>query len=449
MNQPQSDIKDSYLSQFEVLSGNGAEGMPDWLQVIRGAAMEQFGTTGFPDSADERWRFTNMRRLTEGAFNLAGGDSAKITRADLDGHILAASADQCLVFVNGRFSADLSSTGGLPEGVVATSIGAATRSDLKLVERHLARYARPGDNPFTALSTAFIVDAGFLFIPPDVVLDKPIQLLFLSLATQTPSVSHPRCLIVADGRSTAAVVEVYAGHGAGEYWTNSVTEAVIGEEARLEMYRIQQEGEQAHHTATTQSYQARDSVYGLTTIELGAMLSRHDINAVLDGEGAECHLYGLSQLRGRQHVDHHTTIEHAKPHCNSWEYFNGIYDERSRGVFTGRIVVRPGAQQTDSKQTNNSLLLSDAARADSQPQLEIYADDVKCTHGATLGPIDDRALFYFRSRGIEAEAARNLLTYGFGIEILNKIGIGELRQRLDDVLHMRLDEGAKRRRKKR
>ena len=445
MNQQQRD----YLSQFKALSSNGAEGMPRWLQVIRGAAMEQFGATGFPDSGDERWRFTSMRRLTEVTFNLAAADAERITRADVGRHVLSSSADQCLVFVNGRFSADLSSLGGLPEGVVATSICTATGADLALAEHHLAKYARPGDNPFTALSTAFMVDGGFLFIPTDVVLDRPIQLLFLSVATKTPSVSHPRCLVVADGGSTASVVEVYAGHGAGEYWTNSVTEAVVGEKARLETYRLQQESDQAHHTATTQSYQARDSVYGLTTVELGALLSRHDINAVLDGEGAECHLYGLSQLRGRQHVDHHTTIEHAKPHCNSWEYFNGIYDDRSRGVFTGRIVVQPGAQQTDSKQTNNNLLLSDAARADSQPQLEIYADDVKCTHGATLGPVDDRALFYFQSRGIEAETARNLLTYGFGVEILNKIGIGELRQRLDDVLHSRLEEGAQRRRMKR
>jgi Fe-S cluster assembly protein SufD len=449
MNRRLPDVKDSYLSQFKALSGNGAEGMPGWLQAIRGAAMEQFGATGFPGSGDERWRFTNMRRLTEATFSLAGADTEMVTREDIDRHVLVSSADQCLVFVNGRFAADLSSLGGLPEGVVATSIGTATRSDLKSAERHLTKYARPGDNPFTALSTAFMIDGGLLFIPPNVVLDNPIQLLFLSVATRTPSVSHPRCLIVAEGGSTASVVEVYAGHGTGEYWTNSVTEVVVGENARLETYRIQQESEQAHHTATTQSYQARAGVFGLTTVELGALLSRHDINAVLDGEGAECHLYGLSQLRGRQHVDHHTTIEHAKPHCNSWEYFNGIYDNRSRGVFTGRIVVRPDAQQTDSKQTNNSLLLSDTARADSQPQLEIYADDVKCTHGATLGPIDERALFYFRSRGIEAETARHLLTYGFGVEILTKIGIAELRQRLDDILHSRLEEGAKRRRRKR
>jgi Fe-S cluster assembly protein SufD len=232
----------------------------------------------------------------------------------------------------------------------------------------------------------------------------------------------------------------------GTYWTNAVTEAVVQENARLHLYRVQREGAQASHTATTQSHQRRDSNFALTTIEIGGALSRHDINAVLAGQGAECSLYGLTQIQGKQHVDHHTTIEHARPHCNSWEFFNGIYDDKSRGVFTGRILVHPGAQQTDSKQTNNNLLLSKGARADSQPQLEIYADDVKCTHGATLGPIDEKALFYLQTRGIEAEVARNLLTYGFGVEILNKIEIAELRELLDELVHARLDEGAERRR---
>jgi Fe-S cluster assembly protein SufD len=213
----------------------------------------------------------------------------------------------------------------------------------------------------------------------------------------------------------------------------------------MEAYRIQREPEGAFHTATTQSVQGRSSVFTSTAFVFGAALSRHDINATLDGEGAECTLNGLSVLRGDQHADHHTTLEHAKPHCPSWELFNGIYDGRARGVFTGRIIVRPGAQRTDSKQTNNNLLLSEEARADSQPQLEIYADDVKCTHGATLGPIDPRMMFYLQSRGLPATAARNLLTYGFGAEILNSVSLEELRTQLDTLLRRRLDEGAHRR----
>ena len=232
---------------------------------------------------------------------------------------------------------------------------------------------------------------------------------------------------------------------AGPAWTNVVTEVVLSEKARFETYRIQYESERAYHTATTQTYLQRDSSFYLNTIVLGSALCRHDINAVLDGPGAECTLYGLSQIRGQQHVDHHTTIDHAQPQCNSWEFFNGIYDDQARGVFTGRIIVRPGAQQTDSKQTSNSLLLSERARADSQPQLEIYANDVKCTHGATLGPIDERSLFYLRSRGLTAEEARNVLTYGFGAEILSKIKLDEVRGRLDALIKGRLEEGSTRR----
>jgi Fe-S cluster assembly protein SufD len=210
-------------------------------------------------------------------------------------------------------------------------------------------------------------------------------------------------------------------------------------------YRIQREREDAFHTATTQSRQGRGSVLTSVTLAFGARLSRHDINAVLDGEGAECTLNGLLILRDDQHVDHHTTLDHAKPHCPSWEVFNGVFDDRSRGVFTGRIIVRPGAQRTDSKQTSNNLLLSEEARADSQPQLEIYADDVKCTHGATLGPLDPNAMFYLRSRGLDEHVARNLLTYGFGAEILNSIADEALRAQLDAVVQRRLEDSLRRR----
>ncbi|MDH4351978.1 MAG: SufD family Fe-S cluster assembly protein, partial [Gemmatimonadota bacterium] len=217
---------------------------------------------------------------------------------------------------------------------------------------------------------------------------------------------------------------------------------VVGDNAVVDAYRIQRERTDASHTATTWSRQGRSSVFSAVNFAFGGHLCRHDIHAVLDGEGAECTVNGLSVLRGNQLMDHHTTIDHAKPHCNSWELFNGVYDERARGVFTGRIIVRPGAQKTDSKQTSNSLLLSEDARSDSQPQLEIYADDVKCTHGATLGPIDEKSLFYLQSRGIGGQAARNLLTYGFGAEILNSVSLEPLRAHLDDVVHARLENRA-------
>ncbi|UCD23613.1 MAG: Fe-S cluster assembly protein SufD [Gemmatimonadota bacterium] len=440
------EIRDEYVADYEAFSRNGGSGVPQWFEDLRRAAISQFSATGFPTTRDERWRFTNVARLKDTKFALANGERPTLSLGEVKQHVLGAGADQCLVFLNGRYSKELSSIGGIPQGVLAGSLRDVANSGSKRVERHLAKYAKTSDSPFTALSTAFMSDGAFVYVPQNTIIGEPIQLLFLTASAGRPVVAHPRNLIVVDRNAAASVVESHIGLVDGTYWTNAVTEAVVQENARLHLYRVQREGGEASHTATTQSHQRRDSSFALTTIELGSALSRHDINAVLAGQGAECSLYGLTQIQGRQHVDHHTTIEHARPHCNSWEFFNGIYDDDSRGVFTGRIVVHPGAQQTDSKQTNNNLLLSKGARADSQPQLEIYADDVKCTHGATLGPIDEKALFYLQTRGIEAEAARNLLTYGFGVEILNRIEIAELRDQLDQLVHVRLDEGAERRR---
>lgn len=442
------DVKDKYVSDFEAFSADGGTGVPRWMQELRNEAIERFRSVGFPTTQEERWRFTSVARLVGTKFALANGDRSSVSATEVRQYVIEAAQGQTLVFVNGRYVNDLSSTGGFPEGVTACGLREAVVKGIDMVERHLGKYARMTESPFTALSTAFMADGAFVHIPGDTVLGNPIQLVFLTAAGSRPVVTHPRNLICLERGAAASVVESHIGLLDDVYWTNCVTEAVVRDNARLHMYRVQRESEKANHTATTQSHQSRDSNFGLTTIELGSALSRHDINAVLQGEGAECSLYGLTQIQGNQHVDHHTCIEHARPHCSSWEFFNGIYDERARGVFTGRIVVQPGAQQTDSKQTNNNLLLSEGARADSQPQLEIYADDVKCTHGATLGPIDERALFYLQTRGLEAEVARNLLTYGFGVEILNKIDVAELREQLDRLVRARLDEGAARRRVK-
>jgi Fe-S cluster assembly protein SufD len=243
---------------------------------------------------------------------------------------------------------------------------------------------------------------------------------------------------VVEREGRAAVIETYAALGDGVYWTNAVTEIVVGDGARVDYHRVQRESEAAYHVASTGSSQGRDSILHVHAVALGAALARHDLRAALDGPGGSCVLNGLYLLRGRQHVDHHTLIDHRQPHCESHEYFNGVLDGAARSVFTGRIIVRPGAQRTDSKQTNNNLLLSGDAHADSQPQLEIYADDVKCTHGSTLGPVDERQLFYLESRGLDGEAARRLLTYGFGAEILARIAIAPLREQLDRAVRARV-----------
>jgi len=307
-----------------------------------------------------------------------------------------------------------------------------------LVRAHLGRHARLDANPFTALAAAFLADGILVHVPARTVAEEPIQLTCRIPAGTARPMAHPRLLVVVEREARVKLVEAYEAAPPGVSFTNAVTEIVLEDGAQLELCREQREGERTFHVATTQTRQGRDSRLVFTTVALGGALVRHDINAVLDGTGAYLILNGLSVLGGHQHVDHHTTIEHAQPHGESHEYFNGVFDGESRGVFNGRIIVRPGAQRTDSKQTNNNLLLSDAARADSQPQLEIYADDVKCTHGSTVGPLDQTALFYLKSRGIGAVEARGLLTYGFGADILDRVAIPGARARLDRQIRHRL-----------
>jgi Fe-S cluster assembly protein SufD len=430
-----------YLAAFETFAGNGARQAPAWLTARRESAIARFAEVGFPDTRQEEWRFTDVKSLATTDFTLAAAVDPDLLSAEEVRSQLLSSSQFTAVFVNGLFADSLSSLEGLPPGVTVGSLRTALAKHPELVERYLGQCAKDEENPFTALNTAFVDDGAFVYVPQDTSLEQPIQILLLAVPQDgTPLVWHPRNLIIADRGARAAIVETYLGLAEGTYWVNAVTEVAVGENANLDTYRVQQDEERGFHTATTHSSQARNSNYSCATFAFGASLTRHDINAVLDGDGADCTLDGLSILRGRQHVDFHTTLEHAKPHCTSWEYFNGVFDDRARGIFNGRIIVRPGAQRTDSKQTNNNLLLSKHARADSQPQLEIYADDVRCTHGATLGPIDEKQLYYLQTRGLHAEAARSLLTYGFCAEILKAVKLVELRERLDSLVRRRLEE---------
>jgi Fe-S cluster assembly protein SufD len=407
-------VAERYLAQYRAFSGNGAAIAPAWLQQIREAAIARFTAVGFPTTKQEEWRFTSVQSIAE------------------------------TVFVH---SNALWTTGGAPPpGVTVTTLREATRTHRDLLQAHLGRHASIDRNPFTALATAFLDDGIFLFVPPRTVIEQPIQLTCRLPSAGGNPIAHPRVLIIVGDQARVTVVESHESGAEGRggesvSLSNAVTELVLGEGARLDYVRVQRERESAYHVATTQSMQGRDSVLHSTTVALGAALSRHDIGAVLGGTGGSLVLNGLSLLHGRQHVDHHTTIDHAQPHCESHELFNGVFEARSRGVFNGRIIVRPGAQRTDSKQTNNNLLLSEDARADSQPQLEIYADDVKCTHGATLGPLDPTALFYLRSRGVGEAEARGLLTYGFGVDILSRIGVPDVREALDRIVRARLGVG--------
>ncbi len=425
-----------YLAQHAAFAANGAGSAPAWLRNLRAAALARFVELGFPTTREEDWRFTSVEPIAAAAFGTAAA-------RDVAGSAIAPGpfgAVARLVFVNGRYSPRHSVVGSLPAGVRVASLASAVRGeDAALVEAHLGGYAAPATNAFAALNTAFLDDGALVHVARGVDLDAPLELVFLSAAA-TPSVSHPRCLVVMEQGARASLVERYGGDGPS-YWTNAVTDVILGDDAHLELVRLQQEAPGAFHVATTCSRQGRNSELRLHPMVFGATLARHDITNVLDGAGAELVLNGLYLLGGRQHADHHTVIDHARPDCQSHEFFNGVLDGHARGVFNGRIVVRPGAQRTDSKQTNHNLVLSEDARADSQPQLEIYADDVKCTHGATLGPLDPKELFYLQSRGLAPAEAQALLTYGFGGEILARLRHPGLRAALDELVRARLSAG--------
>ncbi|HYK10959.1 MAG TPA: Fe-S cluster assembly protein SufD [Gemmatimonadales bacterium] len=375
--------------------------MSSWITELREKGAARFAEVGFPTTKQEAWRFTDVRSIAETSFGKA----------------------------TSRWAVEANGTKGL-------IVGDLTKAG-DVAQGHLGRYADLAANPFTALATAFLDDVQVISVPAKADVAHPIRLSH-RFEGKGPVMATPRVLVVLGDQARATVIETHEDSVADASLSNSVTEIVLGNGAILDYVRVQREGAKTSHIATTQSHQGRDSVLRSTSIALGAGLSRHDLGAVLAGTGASLTLNGLSVLSGRQHVDYHTTIDHAQPHCESHELFNGVFDQHARGVFNGRIIVRPGAQRTDSKQTNNNLLLSGEARADSQPQLEIYADDVKCTHGATLGPLDPNALFYLESRGLSPAIAKSLLTYGFAADILTRIAVAPVRDDLDRVIRGRL-----------
>ena len=427
---------DRYLAEFERFRRERA-GEPAGLQALRRAAIERFADLGFPTLRQEEWRLTNVAPIVQGTFHWPQGDPDAVAPGLIAPHVFDAAAR--LVFVDGRFSPRLSSVGELPAGTIVASLAEILAQSPGLVEPWLARSAKFDRHPFVALNTAFLSDGAFLYIPRGAV-TGPIQLLFLSSGEAgRATLSFPRNLFVADESSQTTIVETYAGEGA--YFTSPVTELFAGPGAVIDHYKVQRESLAAFHMATFQVQGERACVPSSHSISIGGALVRNDVNAVLDGEGIDCILNGLYFGDGRQVVDNHMRVEHAKPHCASHELYKGVLDGKSRAVFNGLIHVHKGAQKTDAKQSNRNLLLSRDAIANSNPQLEIYADDVKCTHGSTVGQLDEDAVFYLRSRGIGAEAARSLLTYAFASDIVERIKVVPVRRDLEEFLFARLPMG--------
>lgn len=430
--------KERYVSSFAEFEKSPAAKVQPWLGVLRRNAIARFNEMGFPNTRCEEWRFTSVSPIARTPFKPSLPGCNGLTVSDISNYTFGEVECTQLVFVNGQYCDHLSTLKPLPKGIRVTNLSAALRADGSLVEPHLARYVNFESNAFTALNTAFMAEGAFVYLPSGTVLKDIVHLLFVSAHRAVPTVSYPRNLIVLGDDSQVTIVESYVGLGKGTYFTNAVTEIAAGNNSVVDHYKLQRESNNAYHIGCLQVLQQRDSNFSSHSLSLGGSLVRNDVNVVLDAEGSECVLNGLYVTKGKQHVDNHTSIDHAKPHCNSRELYKGILDDSSAGVFNGRIIVRKNAQKTNARQTNKNLLLSEDALANTTPQLEIFADDVKCTHGATIGRLDEEGLFYLRSRGIDELSARTLLTYAFATEILSAVKVKPIQCQIDLALLTRL-----------
>jgi Fe-S cluster assembly protein SufD len=430
---------DHYKQDYTNTRGRLSHSEPANLAQTREAALSRFLTLGFPTTRDEEWRFTSVAPIAERAFALRETppaarhrDIAPLQSADVFGAEL--------VFVDGRFAPALSTADALPRGARAGSLVDFSAGQADGIGSHLTRVALFDRRPFVAFNTAFFADGAYIHVPAHTVVEKPIHVVFVSTGETNgrPAMSHPRVLAVLGDDSQAAVVESYAGPNGAEYFTNVVTEIVLGENAVLDHYKLQHESTQAYHVGTIVVEAGRSASCTSHSISLGGALVRNDVIAVLAGEGGECTLNGLYLADGQRLIDNHTTIDHAMPHCGSREIYKGILAERARGVFNGKIIVRPDAQKTDAKQTNRALLLSEDAQVNSKPELEIFANDVKCTHGAAVGQLDQDAVFYLRSRGLDLAEARHLLIHAFAGDVLNRMPLVPVRNGVEAVLQRQL-----------
>ena len=412
-------------------------GAPRWLQELRDRAASRFGALGFPTVREEEWRFTNVTPIASTEF-LAAPEGVRVAEADLTRYHYAESGYR-IAIINGRFSPESSRLKGLPTGVRVMSLAAAVNERTDVVQRYFGQLAEFGERAFAALNTALAVDGAYVFIPDGVILDAPLQIAFVAAGgAPGPVMVNARALIVAGDHSQARIVENYIGTVGQTYFTNAVTEVVAGENCVIDHYKVQHESEDAFHIASMHVHASRNANVSSHSFSLGGRMVRNDVIAVLDGEGAECTLNGLYLADGDRLVDNHTTIDHAKAHCPSHEIYKGILGGKARAVFNGKIIVRQDAQKTDAKQTNRALLLSDNASINTKPQLEIFADDVKCTHGAAIGQIDEDALFYLRARGLTYFEARDMLIHAFAGEIIDRVQIEPLKRALEADLYTQL-----------
>jgi Fe-S cluster assembly protein SufD len=433
--------KSSLIQAFES-SENPAFKNPSWLLNLRKKAMTSFGQLDFPSTRHEEYKYTDLAPALKVPYSLGLAENSEVSAASLRPLFLDERWYR-LVFINGVFSKEFSLLTGLPKGIAISNLKLALETKSFDIQHYLGKFLTGEKNIFHALNLGLFEDGALIYVPDNAVLDKPVHVMYVTAPASGAWLIQPRNLVVLGKNAQAQWVESCVSVGSLPHLTNAVTEIVLEENASLEHYKLQRENDQGFHLAATEVQESKTSRFTSFSLTLGAKLSRCDLDVVLGAEGSECHLYGLYMTKEHQHTDHHTVIHHNKPHGISRQLYKGILDGKSSGVFSGKIFVEKDAQKTDAEQTNKALLLSEEASIDTKPQLEIFANDVKCTHGAAVGQLDPESVFYLKSRGIGFEEARRLLTYGFASEIVQKISLEPLRQLLDAYFFMRFQKDAK------
>lgn len=431
------DIKDWYLGEFKEFESKLNGQSKSYLHKLRKDAVVKLGELNFPTLKDEDWKYTNVKPILDHQFKLAETSEAP-SDIDLNKYLFEGFDSHNLIFINGRFSKELSSIKKLPKGVIVDSLANVSKNNPDLLEKYL-KEGEGIDNAFNALNNALASDGLVVSVPDNVVVEKPIQVLFLSGDKSQAVLSVPKNLIVAGVNSQVKIITNYYGISTNPYLKNITTDIHVAKNAVVDLYKIENEDDKnGYHIDKTEIYQEDSSVFSHYSINFGGKIVRNDLKSKLDGENIECNYFGLYLASGDQHIDNHTFVDHAKPNSVSNELYKGILDDNSRGVFSGKILVQQPAQKTNAYQSNKTVLLSDDASVDTKPQLEIYADDVKCSHGATVGHLDDTAYFYIRSRGIPAELAKSMLIRAFVNDVIETIKIEPLKEKLNHMIFEQL-----------
>ena len=429
-----TESKEQYLAAFDQAQSTRQVKGPSWLDELREAGMASFEALGFPTTRNESWKYTSVEPISSQSFVHANGEARALNTSEILSRSFVDIESCRLVFVNGVYTPQLSRTENLPAGVRVQSLAETVQQNDGSLSSQLGRYARHRYEPFVALNTAFMEDGAVVIVPAGCRVTTPVYLVFVSAALERQVISHPRVFILLGAASEAKIIESYVGVNSGSYFCNAVTELIGGADALIDHYRVQQEGDAGLHIGTLEADLQRGCQLTAHAVTLSGSLVRNNVHIVLNGEGAGCLLNGLYLADKKQHIDNFTEIEHVKPRASSLELYKGILSGSAHGVFNGKIIVHKDAQKSDARQTNKNLLLSENAVVNTKPQLEIYADDVKCSHGSTIGQLDTDALFYLRSRGLGLDEARSLLSFAFASDVVGRIRVDSLRQRLDDYL---------------